>query len=300
MARILITGAAGFMGRWLVAALQAQHELFALARHAPADPARANVQWIEQDLAQPLDAARLPQQIDAVIHLAQSRHYRDFPAQASDIFAVNVQGTFRLLEYARAAGAQSFVLASTGGLYGYRQTPFVETDSASPEKLIASDPQSALNFYFISKYTAELLAGNYRPFLRAVILRFFFVYGPGQQGMLIPNLAQRVKQRQPITIQGNPGLRLNPIYVADAVRVFDPAMRLPESAVFNVAGDEAVSLTELVELIAVVAGERADITHTDAAPPGDLIGDNRRMKQVLGTRPQVSLRAGLGELIRSI
>lgn len=297
MYRVLITGAAGFMGSRLVSALPPQYEVFALARRAPVTRTSAGVHWIEHDLMQPLEHACLPQPVDAVIHLAQSRHYRAFPVEARDIFEVNVHSTFRLLEYARQAGAERFVLASTGGLYGYSKTPFIETDPASADKFVESDPMGELSFYFSSKYFAELLAANYRQFLHTIILRFFFVYGPGQQGMLIPNLVQKVKNREPITIQGNPGLRINPIYIEDAVRVFEPALRVAADGVFNIAGDEVVTITELVHLVATLVGQEAMLTHTDAQPPGDLVGSNVRMKQILGLHPQVSLRVGLGTLI---
>ena len=60
---------------------------------------------------------------------------------------------------------------------------------------------------------------------------------------------------QPITIQGDPGIRTNPIYVDDAAAVFEPALALADSDLFNIAGDEAVTIRELVEIDG--GGERA-------------------------------------------
>ena len=100
---------------------------------------------------------------DTVIHLAQSRHYRQFPERADDIFAVNVKSTFQLLDYARRAGAGRFLHASSGGVFGYSYEKFVETDPVNP-----------LNFYLSSKYCAELMVGNYRDYFLTIVLRFFF------------------------------------------------------------------------------------------------------------------------------
>lgn len=286
--RVLVTGAGGFVGSRLVARLGAEHEVFALARRPPAGgAAAAGARWVEQDLSAPLDYSRLPREVDAVIHLAQSRLYREFPAGAEDVFAVNVGGTFRMLEYARRAGAGRFVFASTGGVYGHGRGRFAETDPVRP-----------LNFYLSSKYAAELLLENYRQFFRAVVFRLFFVYGPGQAGMLLPTLVGKVERGEPVVVEGERGLRVNPIYVDDAVSAFEAALRLGESALVNVAGDEAVTIADLVRLVGEAAGRGATVEHTGAEPPGDLVADNTLMKELLGVRPRTTLAEGLRLMCR--
>jgi nucleoside-diphosphate-sugar epimerase len=283
--RILVTGSSGFIGGHLVELLSERNEVVALARTLPAAPLDG-VEWVVQDLATELDTARLPQQVDAVVHLAQSRRYREFPGGARDVFEVNVGGTHRLLEYARIAGARAFIFASTGGIYGY-----------SYEKLVETAPISPLGFYFTSKYAAELLVGSYQEFFRTVVFRFFFVYGPGQTGMLVPRLLERVTAGESIPVEGNPGLRINPIHVHDAVRIFEPALALERSDVFNVAGDEVVAIEELVAVMERVAGRDASIERVEARREGDLIGDNTRMKHVLGVEPAITLERGLAALV---
>jgi len=288
MSRILITGATGFIGSHLVPRLADRHEVHALARNVPAGGA-AGVHWIEQDLSRPLEAQRLPGRVDALIHLAQSYRFREFPEGAADTFAVNVQSTFRLLEYARQAGAEQFIHASSGGVYGY-----------SYESLAETAPVDPLNFYISSKYSAELLTASYRQFFRTVVFRFFFVYGPGQKGMLVPNLMQRVVGGQTITVQGKPGIRINPVYVDDAVGVFEPALRLQTSELFNVAGDQVVTITELVRLMGELAGKTPVVEYTETRYRGDLVGDNARMKTVLGAAPKVPLADGLARVLESL
>lgn len=283
--RIVLTGATGFIGQQLLPVLAARHEVVAIGRRPPAEMAGST--WVEQDLAGPLDETTLPSEIDAVVHLAQSRHYKEFPDRAEDIFAVNLGGTFALLEYARRAGASRFVFTSTGGVYGH-----------GSEHMEESHPVSPIDFYLRSKYAAELLVANYESLLRTVVFRLFFVYGPGQDRMLVPTLLQRVLGGDEVRIQGDPGVRINPIHVDDAVRVFEPALALERGGTFNVAGDEAVTLTELVEQLGAAAGVEPRIVHDlESAPAGDLLGDNGRMRDALGVVPQIALRDGLATVV---
>lgn len=282
MARILVAGATGFIGSRLVEKLRSEsrHEIFALTK-TKRDPVNG-IRWIIQDLSKSFDSSLFPKSLDAIIHLAQSKHYKQFPQHADDIFGINIHGTFQLLEYGRKCGITHFIFASTGGVYGFSFEKFIETDPVGP-----------LNFYLTSKYSAELMISNYKDFFNTIVFRFFFVYGPGQHHRLIPDLLEKAKESKPITIEGNPGIRINPIYVDDLVRVFEPALQLQGPDLINVAGEEIVTMTELVNLLARVPGEKAVINYTDHQSQGDLVGDNSRMKKLLKIVPQITLFDGL-------
>ena len=284
--RLLITGAAGFVGSHLVDHLADRHEVYAMTRRAPPPELAGRATWIEQDLCA-FDETALPEQVDGIVHLAQSAHYREFPDGAPDVFAVNVSSTFSLLEYARRAGARSVVLASTGGLYGYRRHPIREVE----------DEPRPTTFYFRSKRAAEILAEAYTDLFSVVVFRFFFVYGAGQTRMLIPTLIDKVVSGQEIVVDGDPGLTINPIHVDDAVRAFEPALELGRSTTLNVAGEEHVTVTGLVDLIGEIAGRAPAITHGPAQADGDLVADIGRLRELLGVHPEISLRDGLRSAI---
>ncbi|MEK6274731.1 MAG: NAD(P)-dependent oxidoreductase [Actinomycetota bacterium] len=281
--RTLVTGGTGFVGGHLLPRLAERHEVFALARKLP-DAEPDSVHWIEQDLARPLEG--LPEQVDAVIHLAQSRRYREFPDGSRDLFDVNVESTFRLLEYAREAEARSFLHASTGGVYG-----------GGKGELDEDAPLRVLGFYPASKLSAEALVQGYDEVFTTILLRFFFVYGPGQTGMLIPTLIDKVRAGEELTVQGDEGLRINPIHVEDAVAVFEPALAHERSDVFNVSGDEAVSIRQLIRVIEDAVGRPAVVRTADDTPPEDLVGANQKMKDVLGVTPRTSLAEGIRSML---
>lgn len=289
MKNILITGASGFIGHSLVKHLSQNHRVFALIRsqsQVVLNQYSDSVTWINTDLSLLDSCVEFPKKIDAVIHLAQSRLYRNFPEEVNDIFNVNVRSTLKLLEYARRADAETFVIASSGGVYGYGYEKFIETDSVNP-----------LNFYLSSKYAAELLVANYQQFFNTIVFRFFFVYGPNQERMLIPSLVNKVLNRETIRIEGNPGLLINPIHVDDVVDVFQPALNLNKSEIFNIAGNEKITISGLVDTIEELAKQSTEVICDESLPSKSLVGDISKLANVLQIQPKRSLVDGLSEMI---
>ena len=287
--RVLVTGGTGLIGGRLLSRLGAEHEVIALARREP-DPLPAKVRFVRGDLAAAELPEELPDRIDGIVHLAQSMRYRDFPEGAEDVFRVNVQSTFRLLDYARRAEASSFVLASTGGLYGVSSEPIPETAPLNP-----TSP------YLRSKRIAELLLEDYGDWFSTVAIRPFFVYGPGSGQMLVSRLARQILDGQEIVVEGDPGLRVNPIFADDAAAAFEAALGLTGAEVVNVAGREVISIGELARMLAEALGRDATtVRHEGAGPDGDLIADTGRMRTALGVEPATSLTKGLADVARGL
>jgi UDP-glucose 4-epimerase len=283
--RLVVTGGTGLIGSRLLGRLAASNELFAVTRGS--GPELEGVEWIRQDLSQPLDPAALPGTIDAIVHLAQSERYRDFPEGAMDLFAVNVQSTAVLLEYARGAGASAFVLASTGGCY-----------APSPDAIAEDAPLATPGAYFRSKRMAELLVENYAGQLGGAILRFFFAYGPDGK-RLVAQIANRILAGEEIVIEGDPGMAMNPIYVDDAAAAVEAALGLPQQATINVAGDEVLRVRELVERLALAIGREPRIRPGGPAA-GDLVADTSLMRSLLGIRPEFDLDQGLRAVAQAL
>lgn len=288
--KVLVTGAAGFLADKLVPLLIDDHEIVGLVRDGDPGALDGRVERIVVDLAAGLDRTRLPARIDAVVHLAQSEHFREFPERAGDIFAVNVAATAALLDYARTAGAERFVLASTGGVC-----------APGPARVADDAPTRPGDFYQRSKNAAEIVAGAYEPYFTTAMLRPFFIYGPGQAGMLVPNLATRMRRGEEIVVSGDPGLAINPIYVDDAAAAFAAAIERGTSGTYNVAGGQDVTITALARLLAELDGREALIRNDlSSAPVGDLLADTTRMREELGVEPLVELRDGLRTVLDAL
>ena len=283
--KILITGATGFIGGGLINSLSGKHDLYCLSRSKNTSKEN-NINWIIQDLSKKINYSNLPDELDVIIHMAQSRHYREFPKMALDMFNVNTCSTLQLLDYGREIGLKSFIFASSGGIYRRKNGPFLEGDSLEPP-----------TFYLRSKYISECLIDSYSDFFSTVILRYFFVYGEGQKNMLVPNLINSVKERKPIIIYNKEGIRINPVYIDDAVRATVNAISLKGNEVINVAGSDVVSILELSEMIGEVLGKEPVYEYKKDSNAMDFVANIEKMKSKLAAAPKISINEGIKRTI---
>jgi len=232
--RILILGGSGLVGRQVVALLEPHHEVIAPSRH-------------ELDLATDWDPAVLPSRIEAIVHVAQARRWREFPQEAAQTIAINLTSTAKLLGYAAAHGIRSFVYASTGGVY---QPSTHLLDESSP--LIRPD---AGNLYLATKLASELLIGSYRSLIDASILRLFTVHGDGADPQsLIPRLEHGIAAGSAVTLVKPDGVLLRPTAAAEVAQVVDACLAHPASRILNVGGTEILSLRALAARIGASLG----------------------------------------------
>lgn len=173
MEKVLVTGASGFVGTHMVAALAARgYEVVATSRRRPAyldRPPFAAVRFVPADLADEAALARALEGVTAVFHIGA---LFDFFAPYEDLYRVNVEGTDRLARLARRAGVQRFVNFSSGAIYGIGYGNKLVTELDTP---VPSDRYSR------SKWTAEqtLFTHHNQDGLLIVNLRLGAIYGPG-------------------------------------------------------------------------------------------------------------------------
>jgi len=283
--KILITGSTGFIGSNLVMFLSKQnYSLYCLYRSHRGDSGN-NMTYIQQDLNQPLVIDKLPHDVDCIIHLAANMSKT---AKNSELFQTNTVGTLNLLEYGKTTGIKKFIFASTGGVYGYSTSPHKEESRINP-----------VDFYGLSKYESELLVKHYSKHFSTTILRLFFPYGRGQTKNIIPLLVNRIKNNEPIIIYNDDNPKINPIYITDVLNAISNSLLLEGQDILNIAGNDTITIKELAKLISTHIKSEPIFKYVDDSSIVDLVGDNTKMRKILGITP-ITIEEGIKKYLMSV
>lgn len=284
--KILITGARGFIGRHLVSGLSQCCDAQIFALDIKGENKKENLcESLSADMAIPGWTEIIPGSMDVVVHLAQSLRYRDFPEGADDMVRININATFELLEWCRKNYVKKFIFSSTGNVY-------------RPSKnLLGEDhPCEPATMYAATKLSAEHLAAQYRSFFYVQILRLFGVYGPGQTGMTISNVIERIRTGEEITLAQGAGLYFTPLYITDCVMMILKLLNLDDSCLFNLSGNERINLGQVVKIAELALNRQANINLTDNSP-AYLQGNNSKICQALQVRPMIPFDEGMMQTI---
>ena len=225
-----------------------------------------------------------------VAHLAALAGVRASVDQPRLYLDVNLTGTLNLLEAARQAGIEQFVLASTSSVYGRTTTlPFVETDTA--DRPLAAYPAS--------KRAAELLAHTYHNLvgMNVTALRFFNVYGPaGRPDMMPWRLLEATQSGEEIKLFNGGDIHRDWTYIADTVAGVLAALDQPLGyEVINLGCGVPISLTDFIDIIEEYAGKSINTVSvpTPLSDPPITYCNNEKARDLLGFAPAVSIREGL-------
>jgi len=306
MARILVTGGAGFIGSHVCEALLARGDDLTVLDdfddfYAPALKRRnaallRGAQIVEGDIR---DRALLKKlfaggRFEAVIHLAARAGVRPSLSDPLLYEDVNVRGTLALLEELKTRPRTRFVFASSSSVYGANdKLPYCETD----------DIHQPVSPYAATKRAGELFAYTYHHLygLPTTCLRFFTVYGPRQRPeMAIHKFVRALHEEQPIPFFGDGSTRRDYTYVADIV---DGVVRALERCagyeIYNLGESRTVSLAELVTALGVACG-RKPILDRQPMQPGDVLvtyADISKARTRLGYAPCTALEEGLTRFV---
>lgn len=281
MSRVVLTGAAGFIGSHLAEALLADgHEVVGVdcfTDYYPRSDKEANLRWslespafsfVEADLT----TARLEPILDGADALINEAATPGLVLSWSDFDryqSTNLTAVKRLIDASLSVDIKHFVQASTSSVYG--------AHAAGDE----TSPTLPVSPYGVTKLAAEnLLTAYHISFgLPLTILRYFSIYGPRQRpDMAYRIFCERLLAGQPITVYGDGEQSRSNTYVSDCVEATIAALnRPPDGSTFNIGGGQEVQLNEAIEIIANHLGMTPSI---EFGPPRR--GDQRRTVANIG------------------
>jgi UDP-glucose 4-epimerase len=292
--RVLITGGAGFIGSNLVEYLSHanSYELIVLdnlsAGQGLLQPP-AGVKLIRGDFTEEATLAKCLRGVDAVVHLAALSGVIDSIEDPQPSFDINVIGSFRLLELARAAKVRRVINASTGGaLLGEVKPPISESMAPSP-----------LSPYGASKLAVEgycsAFAGAYG--LPCITLRFSNIYGPrsGHKKSVVAAFIKNLMRGEPLTVYGDGTQQRDYLYVGDLVRWIEIALNRDVAGTYQLGSGSPTSLRELIAVLRVVASRDFDVIYKPPrqAEVHDTWCDISKATRELGRGGGTSLKEGL-------
>jgi nucleoside-diphosphate-sugar epimerase len=302
MARILVTGCAGFIGSWITGTLIQQGAIvcgldnFETSKRENIAHLEGKFQFIDCDLRNADATARACEGVDFILHQAALPSVPRSVKDPRTSHTANLDGTFNLLEGARAAGVKRIVYAASSSAYG-NQPGFPRRETMVPMPIAP---------YPVQKLACELYMKSYWQVygLETVCLRYFNIFGPRQvpdspySGVMAKFTLQMMQGERP-TIFGDGEQGRDFTYVENAVSANLLALKAPAEKVagqvFNVACGERHTLNETFQVLANLLEFKEPPIY---APPrtgdiSDSLADISAAREAFGYDPKIGFEEGL-------
>ncbi len=304
MKRILITGAAGFIGFHLATHLKQRGDFClgldnfnsyydpALKKRRAAELQKQGVEVILADIreSEKIKQLMLKHGITHVAHLAAQAGVRHSLFQPDDYVASNLQGFVSILETCRLFPSLKVVYASSSSVYGLnKKIPFsVEDRTDQPT-----------NLYGATKKANEAIAHAYHHLygLSVTALRYFTAYGPwGRPDMAYYRFTRQICDGQPIQVFNQGLMKRDFTYIDDIVQGTAAALDLGAPCeIFNLGNNRPVELLHLIQILEQALGKSAikEMLPMQAGEVPETFADIERSQKLLNFRPTVSLEEGI-------
>jgi dTDP-glucose 4,6-dehydratase len=301
--RILITGAAGFLGSHLADRfLRDGHEVLGLDNFITGSPANiahltgnARFKFVRHNIS---DFTYVAGDLHGVLHFASPASPIDYLELPIQTLKVGSLGTFNALGIAKEKGAR-FFLASTSEVYG---DPLVHPQTESYWGNV--NPIGPRGVYDEAKRFAEAVTMAYHRYhnIDTRIVRIFNTYGPRMRphdGRVVSNFIVQALLGEPLTVYGNGGQTRSFCYVDDEVEGIYRLFMHGDSDPTNIGNPDEYTVKQLAEIVIELTGSSSTIVHQPLPTDDPKVRkpDISRAKRMLGWEPAVPVREGIARTI---
>ena len=297
----LVTGGAGFIGSHLVKELIRQGQQVTVLDNLSGgnldnlNCVKDQITFIQGDICDFADVIDACDGVDYVLHLAALISVAESMEKPRETAEINVQGTVNVLEAAKQCGVKRVVFSSSAAVYGTRpELPYEETTPIDCQSPYAWSKQAGAEL-------CQLYTKAYG--LEAVALRYFNVFGPGQNpnsayAAVIAKFMQLAAENKPLGIDWDGLQSRDFVSVKDVVQAnLLAATKGVPGEIYNVASGRTCTLLELADTIEKVSGRKLGRVSRPKRP-GDVHESSANITKItaLGYKPCVTLEEGLREM----
>jgi UDP-glucose 4-epimerase len=270
--KILVTGGAGFIGKYLVKSLLLNNNsitIFDNFSNSSKDSINflknKDVKIIKGDIRKIQEISNAIKNQEIVIHLAAKISVVDSINNPSETFQVNVNGTKNILTACEKHRVKKLIVASSAAVYG-ESLPNLKLTEKSQTNPISPYGESKV------KMEHEIREFESKHEISCIILRFFNIYGIGQSpeyAGVITKFVERITQNKSLEIFGD-GLQTRDfVAIDDVINSIHNAISFGKSGTYNIASGKIITIKELAEMMILSSEKKLNIQHT-AILKGDI------------------------------
>jgi nucleoside-diphosphate-sugar epimerase len=290
--KIIITGSESFIGKEIIR--QCKDSKIEIIGIDVIEKENSEFEYHKMNITEKTISNIIPNNVDAIIHLAALSRDPDCKGKAFECFQNNVMGTLNLMNCAKEKNVKQFIFASSEWVYD----EFKENESKNEKSPINS--LTLTSEYALSKLTSEInLKQEYQSkFCDVTILRFGIIYGPRKNNWsAVESICNQIKNKTEIQVGSlKNGRRF--IHVTDIVKGIMKSIGLKGCNTINLTGDKIITIADLIEVGEKFYNKKIKVTEKDSNEKNIRNPSNNKAKDVLNWTPEISLEEGLKSIDR--
>jgi len=299
--RILVTGGAGFIGKYLVKSLLEKGNIISILDNFSNSDKKSissfedrGIKVFEGDITNFDDIVKATKDQDLVIHLAAKISVEESIKNPSETFRINIDGTKNVLYSCEKNNVKKLIVASSAAVYG---------EGNQNVKLTEQSKTNPISPYGESKIKMEEEITKFCSVNRInyIILRFFNIYGVGQTleyARVITKFLERIEENKSLKVFGDGTQTRDFVSIHDVIDSIYNAITYNKNGIFNIGSGNAITIKELGKLMISLSEKQLDIQNV-SSKKGDIKyseGDILLAKENLTYIPKLDLRKGIKKL----